>query len=176
MDLKLNYLAVPSVQEIAKEGLKSVPERYVRPHHDRPIMSSTTKPLPQIPVIDLSKLLSQNLKGPELEKLHYACKEWGFFQLINHGVRCSLVEKVKRGAEEFFDLPLEEKKKFAQRGDHEGYGQLFVVSEEQKLEWADMLFVTTFPPQRRKPHTFHSIPFPFRFSSFFLSSLFLPAT
>lgn len=79
---KEEYLIVPSVQEIVKGQLTKVPERYVRPHHDYPIISTTT-PLPQLPVIDFTKLLSQdlNLKGPELHKLHSACKQWGFFQV-----------------------------------------------------------------------------------------------
>jgi len=88
-------------------------------------------------------------------------------QLINHGVSTSLLDKVKRGAQEFFDLPIEEKKKFGQREGEgvEGYGQVFVVSEEQKLEWADMFFMITLPPQLRKPHLLPSIPLPFRFLS-----------
>jgi hypothetical protein len=75
-------ILVPSVQELAKEPLTYVPERYVLPDQDTIVLSNTTS-LPQIPVIDLGKLLSQdlNLKGHELEKLHYACKEWGFFQV-----------------------------------------------------------------------------------------------
>ncbi|KAL2343557.1 hypothetical protein Fmac_004842 [Flemingia macrophylla] len=127
-------LTVPFVQEIAKEPLTGVPERYVRPHHERPIISTTT-PLPQVPVIDLSKLLSQDFEETELENLHYACKEWGFFQ-----------------------------KKFGQREGEgvEGYGQAFVVSEEQKLEWADMFFILTLPPYLRKPYLFPHIPLPFR--------------
>ncbi|PNY02142.1 protein SRG1-like [Trifolium pratense] len=78
----LTSILVPSVQELAKEPLTNVPERYVRPDQDTVVLSNTTS-LPQIPVIDLGKLLSQdlNLKGHELEKLHYACKEWGFFQV-----------------------------------------------------------------------------------------------
>ncbi|KAA3476846.1 protein SRG1-like [Gossypium australe] len=98
-------LLVPSVQELAKKPLKEVPPRYVH-DEDSPIISHSN-PLPQVPVIDMQKLSSQQ----ELEKLHYACKEWGFFQLINHGVRTSLVEKVKMEIQEFFNLPMEEKKK-----------------------------------------------------------------
>ncbi|XP_014508326.1 protein SRG1 [Vigna radiata var. radiata] len=156
-------LTVPFVQELAKEALASVPERYVRPVHERPTLSTTT-PLPEVPVIDLSKLFSEDLKEAELENLHSAAKEWGFFQLINHGVSSCLVEKVKRGALEFFNLPIEEKKMFAQREGEgvEGYGQAFVVSEEQKLEWADMFFMLTLPPQLRKPYLFPNIPLPFR--------------
>ena len=71
----------PSVKELAKEALSKVPERYVRPDIDPPI-SSNTHSLPQIPVIDLTKLfLPQELKAPELKNLHLACKEWGFFQV-----------------------------------------------------------------------------------------------
>jgi isopenicillin N synthase-like dioxygenase len=53
------------------------------PDQDIVVLFNPTSSLPQIPVIDLAKLLSQdlNLKGHELEKLHYACKEWGFFQV-----------------------------------------------------------------------------------------------
>ncbi|XP_057419088.1 oxoglutarate-dependent flavonoid 7-O-demethylase 1-like [Lotus japonicus] len=146
-------LAVPFVQVLAEEGLTRVPERYVRPQYDRPILS-TTVPLRQVPIIDLSKLLSKNFKGPELERLHHACKEWGFFQLINHGVSTSLLENVKRGVREFFNLPMEEKMKFQQRqGETEGYGQLLVFSEDQKLEWGDMLYMLTLPPEMRKPHS-----------------------
>ncbi|KAK7359519.1 hypothetical protein VNO77_01480 [Canavalia gladiata] len=156
-------LTVPYVQEIAKEGFKIVPERYVRPHHERPILSSTTTPLPQIPVIDLSKLLSQNGKESELKKLHCASKDWGFFQLINHGISTSLVENVKTGVQEFFNLPMEEKKKFRQREENiEGYGQLFVVSEDQKLQWGDMFYLYTLPPDKRKPHLLPNMPLPFR--------------
>ncbi|MED6147360.1 hypothetical protein PIB30_043418 [Stylosanthes scabra] len=62
----------------------------------------------------MTKLLSQDLNQTELHKLDHACKEWGFFQLVNHGVSTSLVENVKSGAKQFFDLPMDEKNKFWQ--------------------------------------------------------------
>ncbi|XWS07734.1 hypothetical protein CRYUN_Cryun41cG0015700 [Craigia yunnanensis] len=50
----------------------------------------------------------------------------------------------------FFELPPEEKKKYAQAGnDLQGYGQFYVVSEEQKLDWCDMVFLITLPPEIR---------------------------
>ena len=86
-------------------------------------------------------------------------------QLINHEVSCRLVEKLKIEIEEFFKLPIEEKNKFGQQnGDVEGYGNSFVVSEEQKLNWGDRLYFTTSPPHLRKPHLFPNLPPSFRFS------------
>ncbi|KAJ0080707.1 hypothetical protein Patl1_10269 [Pistacia atlantica] len=155
-------LPVPSVQELAKEPLTTLPPRYVRSDQDPPFTSNATS-LPPLPVIDLQKLLSGDLTDSELDKLHDACKEWGFFQLINHGVSSSLVEKVKIETQEFFNLPMEEKKKYWQKeGDTEGFGQLFVFSEEQKLDWVDMFFVNTLPIHLRKPHLFPKLPLPFR--------------
>jgi len=73
-------------------------------------------------------------------------------QLINHGVSCLVVEKMKHETQKFFDLPLEEKKKFEQSsGDTDGFGQLFVVSDEQKLDWADLFYLKTAPTYLRKP-------------------------
>ncbi|XVE71545.1 hypothetical protein DITRI_Ditri10aG0159500 [Diplodiscus trichospermus] len=152
-----NSISVPCVQELAKKPSTKVPPRYVRTDED-PVVLSETNSLPQVPVIDMQKLFSQ-----ELEQLHHACKEWGFFQLINHGVSSALVEKVKLEIQEFFNLPMEEKKKFWQKPDDiEGFGQAFVVSEEQKLNWGDMFYMITLPTHLRKPYLFPKLPLPLR--------------
>ncbi|WJX63287.1 hypothetical protein P8452_48194 [Trifolium repens] len=154
---------VPSVQELVKQPITNVPERYVQQNQDHPhVVSSIISLLPQVPIIDLNKLWSEE-DGTEIDKLDHACKEWGFFQLINHGVNHSLVENIKKLVQEFFNLPAEEKKVFWQKpGDMEGFGQMFVVSEEQKLEWADMFYILTLPSCIRNPHLFPSIPQQFR--------------
>ncbi|KAK4710897.1 hypothetical protein R3W88_005410 [Solanum pinnatisectum] len=59
---------------------------------------------------------------------------------------------MKHETQKFFDLPLEEKKKFEQSsGDTDGFGQLFVVSNEQKLDWADLFYLKTSPTYLQKP-------------------------
>ncbi|KAK3195662.1 hypothetical protein Dsin_026972 [Dipteronia sinensis] len=59
----------------------------------------------EIPVIDLSN----DTKEVVLE-IGEACKTWGFFQVINHGVPLELLSRIKKTSKEFFDLPMEEKK------------------------------------------------------------------
>jgi len=71
-------LLVPSVQELAKQPNTEIPEQYLHPNQD-PINVSNTTSLQQVPIIDLSKLSSED--ATELEKLDHACKEWGFFQV-----------------------------------------------------------------------------------------------
>ncbi|PIN04818.1 (S)-norcoclaurine synthase [Handroanthus impetiginosus] len=72
-------LKVPNVQEMAKGKLSSVPARYVRHDPDHPTLSDTSS-LPEIPVIDMEKLLDSATMESELQRMHNACQEWGFFQ------------------------------------------------------------------------------------------------
>ncbi|XP_060191256.1 oxoglutarate-dependent flavonoid 7-O-demethylase 1-like [Lycium barbarum] len=153
-------LPVPSVQELAKDSPENVPARYLRDDQELTLIKSSISD-DNIPIINMETLLLGD--EFELKKLDSACREWGFFQLINHGVSSSLVEKVKKDTQDFFNLPLEEKKKLKQvDGDMDGYGQAFVVCEDQKLDWGDMFFLTTLPPYFRKQHIFSHLPQPFR--------------
>uniref|UniRef100_A0A7N0U2Q1 Fe2OG dioxygenase domain-containing protein n=1 Tax=Kalanchoe fedtschenkoi TaxID=63787 RepID=A0A7N0U2Q1_KALFE len=153
-------LKVVSVQELAKERLAEIPLRYIRPGLEP---AAAAGPELQVPLIDMQKLLSDEFKQAELLKLHTACADWGFFQIINHGVSDGLLEELKRGTREFFKLPAEEKQKFEQLEDEvEGYGQMFVTSEEQKLDWADMFYVVTLPTSLRRPHLLPKLPLTFR--------------
>ncbi|XVE88716.1 hypothetical protein DITRI_Ditri19aG0091300 [Diplodiscus trichospermus] len=156
-------LTVPCVQKLAKE-LTTIPSRYIRSNLEHLLSDvADAGSMPQIPVIDLERLISEDTADSELTKLDFACKEWGFFQLVNHGVSCSLVEKLKREVKDFFNLPMEEKKKLWQYpGEIEGFGQAFVVSEDQKLDWGDIFFISTLPLRYRKPHLFSNLPLPFR--------------
>ncbi|KAK6917257.1 Non-hem dioxygenase N-terminal domain [Dillenia turbinata] len=140
-DQEVNFgesLMVPSVQELARQPITNIPPRYIRADDDRPIAVFDGVSTPSVPVIDLQRLLHEDPMNSELEKLHSACKEWGFFQIVNHGVNAFLLEKFKTEIGDFFKLPYEEKKKLWQQPDNnEGFGQLFVLSKEQKLDWSD---------------------------------------
>ncbi|KAM3000838.1 hypothetical protein FF2_037202 [Malus domestica] len=152
-------LPVENVQALASSTLKEIPPRYIRPeiqHEPASVEDSL-----QIPVVDTNKLNDDDVD--ELAKLHLACKEWGFFQLINHDVPEEVIKKMKSDTEEFFQLPLEVKKAYAQLPNHiEGYGQAFVVSEDQKLDWGDMLFLLSQPLSLRNLTFWPTLPTSFR--------------
>ena len=84
-------------------------------------------------------------------------------QLINHGAEDEVIEKMKMDIQEFFKLPLEKKNVYAQpQNSIEGYGQAFVVSEDQKLDWGDMLFLVPLPPSQRSMRLWPENPTSFR--------------
>lgn len=150
---------VPIVQELASNHL--LPERYIRSEDERPSLSNTP-PQIGIPVIDMKLLLGENDCRPkEMEKLAMACQEWGFFQVLNHGISGSLMERMKRVTREFVLLPLQEKVEYAVQ-EHEGYGQAFVFSEDQQLDWSDLLYLTIMPAEKRKMKFWPAKPVEFR--------------
>ncbi|KAK6122232.1 hypothetical protein DH2020_044020 [Rehmannia glutinosa] len=159
-------LPVENVQQLAaaSHNFKDIPNRYIRPELDNHVVVDESL---QIPIIDMTKLCSDEqskgcLDHQELEKLHQACKHWGFFQLINHGA-AQVIEEMKVVSEEFFKLPLQEKMKCGQLPNNiEGYGQAFVVSEDQKLDWGDMLFLMSLPVSLRNMRFWPNSPPHFR--------------
>ncbi|XP_039022886.1 protein SRG1-like isoform X2 [Hibiscus syriacus] len=145
---------------MAKEPSTSIPSRYLRSDIEKAAVPDGDKAL-QIPVIDMQKLVSGGPNNSEIEKLDFACKEWGFFQLVNHGVDSILLENLKAEIAKFFKLPMEEKKKWWQTpGKAEGFGQAFVVSEDQKLDWGDLFYMLAYPLRLRNPSLIPSLPSP----------------
>ncbi|XP_059077602.1 protein SRG1-like isoform X1 [Cryptomeria japonica] len=155
-------LKTVNVQEIAREQPQIVPERYMRSDEERPGTLTTLPVQLSIPIIDMANLSQGGLqRKEELCKIAKACEEWGFFQVVNHNIRHSLLDDIKRVEKEFFHLPLEEKQKCALR-DFQGYGQIFVVSEDQKLDWGDLLGLIISPPQNRNLSLWPAVPADFR--------------
>lgn len=76
-------LPVENVQQLSSHNSKDIPHRYVRPELE--IEKVSFDESLQIPVIDMSKLDTgiSRVYDQELLKLHLACKEWGFFQVIS---------------------------------------------------------------------------------------------
>lgn len=82
-------IIVPSVRELVKEPITKVPPRYVHNQQDLQMAAAAAAAadiwLQSVPVIDLHCLLHGDSMGSELERLHSACKDWGFFQVLTFG-------------------------------------------------------------------------------------------
>ncbi|KAI8004813.1 1-aminocyclopropane-1-carboxylate oxidase [Camellia lanceoleosa] len=60
-----------------------------------------------IPVIDFSKLNGEG-RAKTMAEIANGCEEWGFFQLVNHGISEELLERVKKVCSECYKLEREE--------------------------------------------------------------------
>jgi len=160
-------IQVESVQELALNvDPQAVPPRYIRPREERPTSSLLVSPESAIPLIDMKKLIlhpEDYQRQQEMERLSNACQEWGFFQIVNHGIPHSLLDGIKDVAKEFFNLPLQEKQKYAaQPGVFQGYGKIFVVAEDQTLDWGDLLALALMPNNLKNLALWPTVPTNFR--------------
>jgi len=81
-----------------------------------------------------------------MEAIGDACKNWGFFQVVNHGVSIDSVKRMREAWREFFDLPMEEKKFYANSPvTYEGYGSRLGVEKGATLDWSDYYYLNLLP-------------------------------
>ncbi|XP_061360885.1 flavonol synthase/flavanone 3-hydroxylase-like [Gastrolobium bilobum] len=68
---------------------------------------------PCIPTIDLTPFLKEDEDGKKkaMDIITQACSEYGFFQIVNHGVSIDLMKRSIELSKTFFDYPHEEKSK-----------------------------------------------------------------
>ena len=137
------------VQMLSNSGVPTVPQQYIKPPFERPCGSITRMNCPDlsIPIIDLACFsdIPEHRKAV-LEAIGEACKNWGFFQVVNHGVGIDSVKRMREAWREFFDLPMEEKKLYANSPvTYEGYGSRLGVEKGATLDWSDYYFLNLLP-------------------------------
>uniref|UniRef100_A0A2N9J4K5 Non-haem dioxygenase N-terminal domain-containing protein n=1 Tax=Fagus sylvatica TaxID=28930 RepID=A0A2N9J4K5_FAGSY len=131
------------IKQLAESpGLTSIPSNYAfTTNPDDQAVSEEPEDL--LPVIDFSLLTSgtPHQRSKIIQELGQACKDWGFFMLINHGIPESLMEAVIEGIRGFFDLTEEEKREFEQTNvlNPIRYGTSFNRSMEKVSFWRDFL-------------------------------------
>ena len=64
-----------------------------------------------LPLVDLRLLSSENDQEREscMAAMAQASSEWGFFQVINHGISRDLLDEMKREQKTLFEMPFEKK-------------------------------------------------------------------
>ncbi|PWA77334.1 Non-heme dioxygenase N-terminal domain-containing protein [Artemisia annua] len=101
------------VKGLVDAGLSKVPSIFI---HDQPITnkahSSTTQTRVNIPVIDLN---GTNVRNEIIENVRDACENWGFFQIINHGIPKRVLDEMIDGVLKFHEMETEEKIQYYSR-------------------------------------------------------------
>lgn len=118
----------------------NIPQRFIWPDHEKP-GSQMSKEL-EVPVLDLGDFLSGHSSSVKEASslIDKACKNHGFFMVVNHGVKTNLISDARRYMDLFFELPLSEKQR-AQRkvGESCGYASSFTRRFSSKLPWKETL-------------------------------------
>ncbi|OAY83482.1 Leucoanthocyanidin dioxygenase [Ananas comosus] len=137
---------VTPVQSISESGITTVPDRYVKPPPDRPAAADTLSYADDtwthnIPTVDLAASATSAAAA-----VSAACREWGFFQVVNHGVGEGRMRGVRDAWGEFFRLPAELKRSYANAPTtYEGYGSRLGTEVGAELDWGDYFFLNLLP-------------------------------
>nr|CAH64841.1 1-aminocyclopropane-1-carboxylate oxidase [Carica papaya] len=92
------------------------------------------------PVIDLSKLNGEE-RALTMELIHDACENWGFFELVNHGISHDLMDTVERLTKEHYMKCMEQRFKEMV----ESNGLEAVQSEINDMDWESTFFLRHLP-------------------------------
>ncbi|KAK4259069.1 hypothetical protein QN277_005443 [Acacia crassicarpa] len=92
------------------------------------------------PVIDLGKLNTSE-RGTTMEAIKDACENWGFFELVNHGIAIELLDTVERLSKEHYNKCMEQrfKEMVASKGLESAQ------SEINDYDWESTFFVRHLP-------------------------------
>jgi isopenicillin N synthase-like dioxygenase len=63
----------------------------------------------EIPVIEISRLHDNNARNDVVRAIDRACRDIGFFYIVDHGFDMRLVSRLQQVAGEFFSLPESQK-------------------------------------------------------------------
>ncbi|XAR48530.1 Flavanone 3-dioxygenase [Bertholletia excelsa] len=132
--------------------LPVVPLEFAAPlaYHDVVLTEGKT-----IPIVDFSLLTCDNLdrRSKVIQDLRHACREWGFFMVVNHSMPRKLMEEMLMACESYFNVPKEDKGEYKGKKlfDPIRSGTSFNVSVDKGLFWREYLKLHVHP-QFNAPH------------------------
>ncbi|CAD6203206.1 unnamed protein product [Miscanthus lutarioriparius] len=152
---------VVRVQAVSDTCGDTIPERYMKSLSERPGLLPASDGVgggaggPNIPVVDLSMLDVDATS----RAVAAACREWGFFQAVNHGVRPELLRGARAAWRGFFRQPAEVRERYANSpATYEGYGSRLGTAKGGPLDWGDYYFLHLLPPSLKSHEKWPSLP------------------
>ncbi|KAJ9700636.1 hypothetical protein PVL29_006105 [Vitis rotundifolia] len=104
------------VKGLVDAGVTKIPRIFIHPQpylQDQLVCEDSQF---SIPTIDLQGVTSDAiLRAKAIQKIQNACKKWGFFQIVNHGIPKSDLEEMLAGVRRFHEQDAEVKKEFYTR-------------------------------------------------------------
>ncbi|XVF07790.1 hypothetical protein REPUB_Repub06bG0170100 [Reevesia pubescens] len=154
------------VKHLFENGVSKLPNKYILPVSDRPNVDkeqpNVAKSSLKLPIIDFAELQGPN-RSHVLNSLSSACEEYGFFQVVNHGIPIEVIRSMIDVSTRFFGLPFEERAKYmsSDMASPVRYGTSLNQSKDTVFCWRDFLKLVCHPLSDVLPH-WPSSPMDFR--------------
>lgn len=114
-DLKAFDDTKAGVKGLVDAGITSLPKIFIRPPDELVEELHLGHSQAKVPVIDLNGMEIDDQRKSIVEGLRRASEEWGFFQVVNHGIPSSVLDGMIDGTRKFHEQDAELKKEFYSR-------------------------------------------------------------
>lgn len=126
------------VKGLVDTGIVHIPEIFVVPA-DQNLDSYSDV---QIPIIDFEDVNKDDFRRRRIvEEVGEACKSWGFFQVVNHGVPQNVMDEMIGGVKSFNEQPNEIKMGYYSRDNLKKvkFNSNFDLYQSEVANWRDTL-------------------------------------
>ncbi|XP_040933197.1 1-aminocyclopropane-1-carboxylate oxidase homolog 1 isoform X3 [Gossypium hirsutum] len=133
------------VKGLVDAGILNIPKIFVRPAEDLAAeeLNSGHKNV-EVPIIDISNIGDSIRRQEIVNEVKIASGEWGFFQVINHGIPLSVLDEMIEGIRLFNEQDLELKKELYSRDSAKKvkFHSNFDLYTSETVDWRDTLQLT----------------------------------
>lgn len=135
------------VKGLIDAGITKIPEIFQEADKTNEIPVSHVS-CTSIPVIDLLGLEEDAGKRSKIiDELKYASREWGFFQIVNHGLADHVLDEMLEGVRKFHEQDIELKECYYTRDWTKKfvYNSSFDLHQILRANWRDTIYISTAP-------------------------------
>nr|KYP59291.1 1-aminocyclopropane-1-carboxylate oxidase isogeny 1 [Cajanus cajan] len=146
------------VKGLVESGVTKIPRMFHSGKLDSTETSATDSKL-SVPIIDLKEIhCNPPLHAQAIAKIRSACHEWGFFQVINHGIPITVLDEMIDGIRRFHEQEPEVRKEFYTRDFKKKvlYYSNMTLYSDQPVNWRDT-FGFAVAPDPPKPEEIPSV-------------------
>ncbi|KAF2307648.1 hypothetical protein GH714_030585 [Hevea brasiliensis] len=117
------------VKGLSDSGITSIPKIFIHaPDTLADLKPNSSHTSPSIPIIDLSNIYSNHHREQIISQVKEAATNWGFFQVINHGISQLVLDSTLKAIKSFHEQPHEVKSKYYTR--KEGSGVMYASNND----------------------------------------------
>lgn len=132
------------VKGLVDAGITEVPRFFIQPPETLKINTQLKFPIIDLQGIDLEDPVTRK---EIVEKVRDASETWGFFQVVNHGIPCSVLEEMIDGVRRFYEQDTEVKKQWYTRDPTKRfvYNSNFDLYSSPAANWRDTFYCIIAP-------------------------------